>query len=95
VEEIRDGRPPTALGRLEEEIAEFTKGPGGAGFELPGWLAALDQELERTQWPAADDEETFDPHVHLPQVLLSRAEVERQTEEMLGDEQSFTDRYLP
>ena len=86
LDEIRNARPPAALGQLEEQIAAFTKEPSGAGFELPGWLEALDQELEQSQWPSAEEEETFDPHVRLPQVLLSRAEVERQIQEMLGEE---------
>jgi hypothetical protein len=87
IEEIRDARPPAALERLEEQIAELMKEPSGAGFELPGWLDALDQELEQSQWSAAEEEEeTFDPHVRLPQILLSRAEVERQIHEMLGDQ---------
>ena len=86
VDEIRNARPPAALKRLEEQVVEFTKEPSGAGFELPGWLDALDQELEQSQWPSAEGEETFDPHVRLPQVLLSRAEVQRQIQEMLDEQ---------
>ena len=65
IEEIREARPPAAVKRLEEQIDEFTKQPSGAGFELPGWLEALDQELERSQWPSAEEEDSFDPHVRL------------------------------
>ena len=78
VDEIRNGRPPASLRQLEEHIARFTQEPAGAGFELPSWLEALEQEMERIQWQAAEeDEETLDPLIRLPQVRLSRAEVER------------------
>jgi hypothetical protein len=86
IAEIRDAKPPAALRRLEEQIAELMKQPSGAGFELPGWLDALDQELEQSQWSAEEEEETFDPHVRLPQVLLSRKEVARQIRQMLGEQ---------
>ena len=85
IDEVRNARPPAALRQLEEQIAELTAEPSGAGFELPSWLEALDQELDHALWPSATmRKKTFDPHVHLPQVLLSRAEVERQVQEMLG-----------
>ena len=47
IDEIRGNRPPEKLRQLEEHIARFTQEPAGAGFELPGWLEALEQEMER------------------------------------------------
>ena len=55
IEELREGRPPTAIGQLEEQIARFTQETLGAGFELPSWLEALEQEVEQVQWEAAED----------------------------------------
>ena len=80
IDEIRGNRPPEKLRQLEEHIARFTQEPAGAGFELPGWLEALEQEMERADWQAAEgeEEETIDPLIRLPQVRLSRAEVDRQ-----------------
>ena len=84
---------PAVLRQLEEQIARFTQEPAGAGFELPGWLEALEQELEQAQWQAADeDEDPVDPDVHLPQVRLSRAEVERQLQQALGESTASTRR---
>ncbi len=85
VEEIRNARPPVALGQLEECIAEFTEEPSGAGFELPEWLEALDQELEQIQWPSESEEDSFDPQVHIPRIELSRAEIKRQIRRMFDD----------
>jgi hypothetical protein len=91
IDEIRRGRPPASLRRLEEHIARFTEEPAGAGFELPSWLEALEQEMERIQWQAGEEEqETFDPLIRLPQVQLSRAEVEEQIEQLLGDATPWT-----
>ncbi|MEN6367504.1 MAG: hypothetical protein ABFC88_11870 [Thermoguttaceae bacterium] len=84
VEEIRQGRPPAALRELEERIARFTQEPAGAGFELPGWLDALEQELDRLPWPADDEDDDLpDPLVRIPRVRLTKAEIERQIQQML------------
>ena len=86
IDEIRNGHPPKALRQLEEHIGRFTQKPAGAGFELPSWLDALEQEMERIQWQAAEeDPESSDPLIRLAQVPLSRAEVEKQVEELLGE----------
>jgi hypothetical protein len=91
IHEIRRGRPPAALRQLEEHIARFSQEPPGAGFELPSWLEALEQELEGTQWEAEEEEaEGPDPLIRLPQTLLSRPEVQQQIEQMLGEEMPWT-----
>ena len=89
IDEIRGGRKPEKLCQFEEHIARFTRQPAGAGFELPSWLEALEQELERVQWQTEeqDEEDLLDPLVHLPQVRLSRAEARRQIEQMLGEKE--------
>jgi hypothetical protein len=83
VEELRDGRPGVAFARLEEEIAMFTSEVTGAGFDLPSWLEALQQEVDRvqSQWP--EDSETLEPLLRLPQVLLSPEEAQREVKAML------------
>lgn len=88
IEEIRKDRPREALHQLEQLVGHFIREPSGAGFELPGWLEALDRELEQAQWQAAfggPEEETFDPQIYLPQTILSRKEVERQIQELLKE----------
>jgi hypothetical protein len=87
IDELRGGRDPASLRQLEKQIDRFTQGPAGAGFELPHWLEALEQELEEVQWQSTDGEdEPLDPNVRLPQVRLSLAEIEEQLGQMLGGE---------
>jgi hypothetical protein len=75
-----------ALGRFEEEIDRFTTQPSGAGYELPGWLDALERELDQVGYEPADEEqEPLDPHVRLPQVRLSRADIRQQIQRMLAE----------
>ena len=77
--------------QLEEQVDRFTQETLGAGFELPSWLEALEQEVEQVQWQAADeDDETLDPHIRIHQVRLSRAEVERQLQQMLAEGTPWT-----
>ena len=56
----------------------------GAGFDLPAWLEALQQEVDRVQSQAAEDEEMPGPELPIPQVLLSREEVRRQVRAIHG-----------
>ena len=91
IEEVREGRPPSALRQLEEQVDHFTEETLGAGFELPSWLDALEQEAEEAQWQVdGEDDETFDPHLRIPQVHLSLAEVERQLQQMLAEGTPWT-----
>lgn len=91
IDEIRSGCPSASLRQLEDHIARFTQEPAGAGFELPSWLEALEQEMERIQWQGPeDDQETLDPLIRLSQVQLSRAEVQEQIEQLLGDATPWT-----
>jgi hypothetical protein len=85
VEELREGRPPAAMDRLEAEIAQLTRQTLGAGIELPTWLEALEEEVEHIQWQAAaEDDETLDPNVRIVQVRLSREELDRQLHQMMA-----------
>ena len=91
IEEVREGRPPSALRQLEEQVDHFTEETLCAGFELPSWLDALEQEAEEAQWQVdGEDDETFDPHLRIPQVHLSLAEVERQLQQMLAEGTPWT-----
>jgi hypothetical protein len=89
IEEIRGNHPSEKLRQLEEHIAHFTQQPAGAGFELPGWLDALEQEMDRVQWLGEEDndEQMFDPLIYLPQARLSWTETQRQIEQMLDDDE--------
>ncbi len=86
IDEIRAGAAAAACKELEQYIDRFTQEPPGAGFELPSWLEALERELERIQWQAEDDGD--DPLVQLPEIHLSKVEVEDQLRQM-ADEAPF------
>jgi len=87
VAESQGGESSKAFAALEKEIGQFTKIKTGAGFDIPPWLDALGQEIERIQNPATDDEEqTLTPFLHIPQVRLSLEEAERQVRPMMDDE---------
>jgi hypothetical protein len=82
VEELRAGLMPVAFTFLEEEIAQLTEEPGGVGFEVPGWLESLEEEVSRLDNRVPDEEEELaDADPAMPQVRLSRTEIERQIEE--------------
>jgi hypothetical protein len=34
---------------LEQELAEFTETPSGSGLDVPAWLIALAEEVDRCQ----------------------------------------------
>ena len=86
IDDLRRGRSSTALQQLEEQIDRFTAEPPGAGYELPGWLNALEQELDRIEYDEDDaGDATCDPHVRIPQARLSRDEFQRQLRRMLHD----------
>ncbi len=77
--------PSGAFRRLKEGIAQFTREISGAGFDLPTWLEALQQEVDRVESQTADDEEDLPgPELPIPQVRLSREEVRRQVRAIHG-----------
>ena len=78
VEELRSGRPPLAFGPLEEETSQLADEPSGVGFDMPSWLEALDEEVQRIESRAPDDEDPFGPDPHVPQARLAREEIDRQ-----------------
>jgi hypothetical protein len=90
VEELRHGREPAAFRQLEEHLSQFTVEACGAGFELPSWLDALEHEVEQAQWHGDEPvDEPSDLYVRLPQVRLSRREVERQVRQISNDAEQW------
>jgi hypothetical protein len=75
---------PSAFARLEEGIARLTIDIAGAGFDLPGWLEALQQEVDRVESQAVDDEGLPGPELPIPQIRLSRDNVRRQLKAISG-----------
>jgi hypothetical protein len=84
VEEIRAGHPSTAVEQLESWIAGFTCEPAGAGFETPGWIEAIEEELDHLSLQSGEaEQESLDPLIRLPQTRLTQSEVRKQIQQML------------
>ncbi len=80
------GPEPAVFGRLEEGITQLTEESSGAGFEVPAWLEALEEEVDRVLTEGAKAEaELLDPYLRVPQVRLSAEEARRQVEQMSAD----------
>jgi hypothetical protein len=45
--DARRGSCSGAFQLLEQELAEFTENPAGAGLDVPAWISALEQEADR------------------------------------------------
>jgi hypothetical protein len=86
IDQSRTGPSTGAFARLEAEIAQFTREVLGAGFDVPSWLEALEQEVDRTESQSAAEADLPDPLLQLAQVRLSRDEARRLVEAMLRDE---------
>ncbi len=76
---------PGAFARLEEGIREFTRDISGAGFDVPAWLEALEQEVDRVLSDGPEEEELPDPQLPVVQVQLTREEVRRQVQALGTD----------
>ena len=82
----RAAREPGIFARLEEGIAEFTRDVSGAGFDVPRWLEALEQEVDRVLSDGPEEEELPDPSLPVLQVRLTREDVRRQVQSLGGSE---------
>jgi hypothetical protein len=78
MEEIRSAGKCKSFQLLEELVGHFTAEPSGVGFEVPSWLEALQNEVQRIRFAEFDDDEPPEPTFALPQVRLERQEIERQ-----------------
>lgn len=80
VEEARRGTAGESFARLEREIDEFTKNPTGAGLDVPAWLVALEQEVDRVDAEQKGLARRGDP-VQVPRCRLTLAEAQQQLDE--------------
>ncbi len=83
--EAPQANEPSAFARLEEGIQEFTRDISGAGFDVPAWLEALEQEVDRVLSDGPEEEELPDPQLPVVQVQLTREEVRRQVQALGSD----------
>lgn len=77
--------PAQAFARLEEGLDQFTRDVAGAGFDVPAWLEALEQEVDRVLSDSSEDEELPEPALPVLQVRLSREEIRRQVKGLMKE----------
>jgi len=85
---MREANAPgesTAFQLLQRETQVLTEEPSGVGFDLPAWLDALEEEVDRVCGTHHDRDELNDVENMIPQVELPLAEVKKQLTE--GDQQ--------
>jgi hypothetical protein len=78
IEDVRAGRASAAFDALEQEIAEFTETPTGAGLDVPGWLMALEEEVADNEWADRCNQRDDNGPSRIPQAPLSLEEVQQQ-----------------
>jgi len=78
VEELRAGLKPASFAALLKELKPFTAEPGGIGFDLPPWLDALEQEVDRVQSQHPDEEKSAAIAPQIPQSRLPLDDIRRQ-----------------
>ena len=82
VREQRAGTGSEAFERLREQIAPFAENLSGAGFEVPGWLSALEDEVDSIRDDPDADADLPDPLLNVEMRRLSWEEAVRQVEQI-------------
>ncbi len=75
-----------AFDLLEAEAARFAEELSGAGFDIPAWLEALEEEVENVLAGDIGGEEAIDLGRSLPQVLLSWEQAQLEIDAILGQD---------
>ena len=80
IEELKSGRRTVSFEMLEQAVNQFTQEPSGVGFDLPNWLEALEDEVERVRAEAEEGPDPEDISPPVPLVRISLEEAQRQLE---------------
>ena len=83
IEELRSDLPQTSFAAMQSGIEPLVEEPAGVGFEVPRWLEALEQEVEQIRTGPSEDEDPLDPYLPVDEVRLTKAELQRQIQNML------------
>jgi hypothetical protein len=77
VEQAKTGGDGAAFEQLEDEAGTLADEPSGAGLDLPDWLLALEDEVDRETSPGRRDLPA-DPLDQAPRARLSWHEFQQQ-----------------
>ncbi len=80
IEEQSQGQAGESFSQLEQKIAEFSRQPTGSGLDLPGWLLALELEVEQVRSGGDAGTDGTEAGLLIPAWRLSRSEVQSQLE---------------
>lgn len=81
IAERLQGAASPAFAALEQELADFTETPTGAGLDIPRWLVVLEHEVERALDPDLTAPAEQELLRALPIVLLSREALREQLQQ--------------
>lgn len=70
---------------LQYETEFLTKDPTGVGFDLPPWLVALEDEVQRASLPEYERDDFDELELAVPMKLLTQDEVLEQLDEWTAD----------
>jgi hypothetical protein len=82
MEELRSGAATHTFPQLEAQTDELTEEPTGVGLDVPDWLAALEEEVDRASALARFGGRAGSDNEPIPQRLLSFDDVQQQLERM-------------
>lgn len=78
VDELAQGRPPESFRQLQREVDTLLREPAGVGFDLPTWLEALGEEVDRVRYQAGQQLGPIEGHTQISQVRLGKEEIRAQ-----------------
>ena len=81
VAEVRSGSQKQTFRILEYETEFLTREPSGVGFDVPAWLVALEEEVERARLPDWERDDYDELIAAVPFARLSHEEIEDQLDE--------------
>lgn len=85
IDESRNGSHSNAFELLEQEVAEFTENPTGAGLDVPDWLAALESEAFTHLESLDDGGKAIDDPCETPRKKLDWEELLAQVRTLEGN----------
>lgn len=81
MEEARCGQGGESFAALRRETEFLTMVPSGVGFDVPAWLVALEDEVERVRLPHWERDDYDELRVSVPPIRLSHDEIQAQLDE--------------
>lgn len=85
VAEANRGGPRPTFRMLQYETEFLTREPSGVGFDLPPWLAALEEEVQRVAQPPHERDDYDELELAVPLERLTYEEAMERLDELTGE----------